>query len=135
MTKRILFVLAFLFFASMFFLTLFAESIHNAFLPEVTVSRSEKKLFPFEYVDENGNLQSGYSENIAVSSEMLENNIYIIYSAEKNGTRRFFVRLTPVQTGKERDGYTEIVSGIMFSDQIVINTTKELFDGCEVIVK
>lgn len=135
MTKKLLFILTFLFFSGMIFFTLFAESIHNAFLPEVTAARPEKRLFSFEYVDENGKFQSGSSENIAVPSEMLENDIYIIYLAEKNGTKRFFVRLAPVQTGKESDGYTEIVSGIVFSDRIVISTTKELFDGCEVIVK
>lgn len=104
MTKKLLFILTFLFFSGMIFFTLFAESIHNAFLPEVTAARPEKRLFSFEYVDENGKFQSGSSENIAVPSEMLENDIYIIYLAEKNGTKRFLYVLLLCRPAKKVTG-------------------------------
>ena len=65
---------------------------------------------------------------------MLEDGVYVVYSAEKNGTKRDFVRLDPVQTGEERDGYVEIISGIMFSDRIVTERSGELYDGAEVRV-
>lgn len=118
----------------MLFLTLFAEQIHNASLPQVTAARPEQKLFPFELTDENGETHMGSAEKIAVPKAMLEKGVYVIYSAEKNGTMRNFVRLTPVRTGAERDGYAEVVSGIMFSDRIVIDSDGELFDGEEVFV-
>lgn len=133
--KKILLGFTIFFFAGMFFLTLFAESIHNAALPKVISARPEQKLFPYEYTLEDGTVNTGSAEKIAVPKSMPEGGVYVIYSAEKNGTKRDFVRLTPVQTGGERDGYVEIVSGLMFSDRIVTSSTGELFDGCEVYVE
>ena len=135
MTKKVLFILTALFFAGMLFLTLFAEQMHNASLPKVTVSHPEQKPFPYEYTDENGEQQTGYVQKLAVPEAMSESGVYILYYAEKNGTKRSFVRKAPVQMGEERDGYVEIVSGLMFSDRIVIESTETLYDGCEVTVK
>ena len=135
MTKKILLIFTVLFFAGMLFLTLFAEQMHNASLPKVTVSHPEQKPFPYEYTDENGEQQTGSIQKIAVPEAMPENGVYILYYAEKNGTKRSFVRKAPVQTGEEQDGYVEIVSGLMFSDRIVIESAKALYDGCEVTVK
>lgn len=135
MTKKILLIVTVLFFAAMLFLTLFAEKIHENSLPKVIASRPEQRLFPYEYTDENGDSQTGSIEKIAVPDSMLESGVFVIYSAEKNGTKRNFVRLAPVQAGEERDGYVEVVSGIMFSDRIVMESSEELFDGAEVAVE
>lgn len=51
---------------------------------------------------------------------------------QKNGTVRSFVRLVTVVTGEEKDGYAEVISGIGFFDRIVIESSGNLFDGCEV---
>lgn len=118
----------------MLFLTLFAEQIHENSLPNVTAARPEQKLFPYEYTDENGKPQTGSIQKIAVSKSMLEDGVYVVYSSEKNGTKRSFVRLAPVQTGEERNGYVEVVSGLMFSDRIVTESEGELYDGAEVHV-
>lgn len=134
MTKKILLIFTIFFFAGMMFLTFFAEKIHENSLPKVTAARPEQKLFPYEYTDENGEPQTGSIQKIAVPKTMIENGIFVVYSAEKNGTKRNFVRLAPVQTGEERNGYVEIVSGIMFSDRIVTETDGELYDGAEVRV-
>lgn len=134
MTKKLLLIFTVLFFAGMLFLTFFAEQIHIAALPKVTAARPEQKLFPYEYTDENGNVQTGSTQKLAVPSYLLEGDVFVVYSAEKNGTIRSFVRLAPIQTGAERDGYVEIVSGITFADRIVYQHSGELFDGCEVNV-
>ena len=132
MMKKILLIVTIIFFAAMLFLTLFAEKIHENLLPQVTAARPERQLFPYEFTDEKGETHTGSTEKIAVPKSMLESGVFIIYSAEKNGTKRNFVRLSPVQTGEERDGYVEIVSGIMFSDRIAAESDKELYDGCEI---
>lgn len=132
MMKKILLIVTIIFFAAMLFLTLFAEKIHVNTLPKVTASRPERQLFPYEFIDEYGKAHTGSTEKIAVPKSMLENGVFVIYSAEKNGTKRSFVRLAPVQTGEERDGYAEVISGIMFSDRIAAESDKELYDGCEV---
>ncbi|MCM1333595.1 MAG: hypothetical protein NC084_08775 [Bacteroides sp.] len=132
MTKKILLLLTILFFAGMLFLTLFAETIHTASLPTVTTARPEQKPFPYEYFDENGAPQTGSMTKTAVSEAMLESGVYVIYSADKNGTKRDFVRLVPIQTGEHRDGYAEVISGISFSDRIVTEYDGELYDGAEV---
>lgn len=135
MTKKILLIFTIFFFAGMLVLTLFAEQMHDASLPKVTASRPEHRSFPYEYTLEDGTVSMGSIQKIAVPKTMLESGVYILYSAEKNGTKRSFVRLAPVQTGEERDGYVEVVSGIMFSDRIVTESSGVLYDGCEVSVE
>lgn len=44
------------------------------------------------------------------------------------------MRLAIIQTGKEKDGYIEVVSGIGFADRIVIENVGVLYDSCEVIM-
>lgn len=134
MTKKILLIFTIFFFAGMLFLTFFSEKMHTAALPKVTSARPEQKPFPYEYTDENGEPQTGSIQKIAVPKTMLESGVYVLYSAEKNGTKRNFVRLAPVQTGEERDGYVEVVSGLVFFDRIVTDSSGELYDGCEVNV-
>ncbi len=135
MMKRILLTLTVLFFAGMLFLTLFAERIHNAALPQVSSARPEPRMFPREYTDENGETVTGLSEKLAVPESLAESGVYVIYSAEKNGTKRNFVQLAEVQFGEKFDGYVEIVSGLSFSDRIVTGSTGELFSGSEVYIE
>ena len=132
MTKKILLIVTVLFFAAMLFLTLFAEKIHENSLPKVTAARPERQLFPYEFTDENGETYTGSTEKIAVPKSMLGSGVYVIYSAEKNGTKRNFVRRAVIQTGEECNGYVEVVSGIMINDRIVMGSDKELYDDCEV---
>ncbi len=134
MSKKILISTTVLFFSIMLFLSLFAEKIHNASLPKVTVSRPETYIFEETYTDENGETYTFYTEKSALSKEQLENDIYVMYSDEKNGTKRHFVRLTQVVTGIEKDGYFEIISGINYGEKIVISSTAELYDGAEVTI-
>lgn len=133
--KKILPVITVLFFGAMLFLTCFAERIHNAALPHVTFIRPEQKLFPFEYIDTNGETRTGSTTKTAIPESMVEKDIYIIFSVEKNGTERSFVQLAPISTGEWADGFVEVISGINFSDRIVEDSTGELFDGCEVVVE
>lgn len=62
MMKKILLSFTIFFFAGMFFLTLFAESIHNAALPKVISARPEQKLFPYEYTLADGTVNTGSAE-------------------------------------------------------------------------
>ncbi len=135
MRSKILLVVVVLFFAGMLFLTMFAEQIHIASLTEVTAGTPEQKKFSFEYTDENGRTQIGWSQKIVIPEAMIEEGVFVVYHAEKNGTRRTFVRLAAVETGEKRDGYVEIVSGITLSDRIVTESSAKLYDGAEVAVK
>lgn len=132
--KKALLILTVIFFSAMLFLTIFAEDIHNASLPKVAVSRPEQKSFPYKYTDENGNIQTGSAQKTTIPKLLSEQEVYVVYSAEKNGTVRSFVRLVTVETGEEKDGYAEVISGIGFSDRIVTESSGNLFDGCEVFV-
>lgn len=135
-TKKITLGFTVLFFALMLFLTLFAESIHLASLPRVTVSRVESKRFPVERVLDDGTVMSFSQERSAVSEELLNMGIYTVYSYEKNGTKRNYVREVFVETGEmTEDGYYEVVSGLSFIDRIVVESTGELYDGCEVMIE
>ena len=133
MSKKILIIITALFFSAMLFLSLFAEKIHNAGLPKVTVSRPETCTFEETFTDENGKTYTFYTEKTALSKEQVEKGIYVLYSAEKNGTKRSFVRLAQVVTGTENNGYLEIISGINYGEKIVTSSTSELYDGAEVV--
>lgn len=132
--KKILFIVTGIFLAAMLFLTFFAEPIHKSTLPKVTAARPQRKPFPYEFTDKNGERRFGTIEKLAVPKAMLESGVFVVYSEEKNGTQRDFVRLAEIQTGEENGGYVEVVSGITLMDKIAVDTTKPLFGGCEVII-
>lgn len=134
MSKKILIIITALFFSAMLSLSLFAEKIHNANLPKVTVSRPETLTFEETFTDENGETYTFYTEKTALSKEQVEKGIYVLYYAEKNGTKRSFVRLVQVVTGTENNGYLEIISGINYGEKIVTSSTSELYDGAEVVI-
>ncbi len=117
MSKKILKIITALFFTAMLFLSLFAEQLHNAALPKVTVSRPETRTFEESCTDENGETYTFYTDKTALSEEQLEKGVYILYSAEKNGTKRSFVRSAHVVTGAENEGYLEIISGINYGEK------------------
>ena len=135
MSKKILIFITVLFFSAILFLSLFAERLHNETLPRVSVSRPEIYTFEETYTDENGETYTFRTDKNAIPQKQLEKDVYVIYSAERNGTKRSFVRLVQVVTGAEKDGYLEIISGINYGERIVVNSTKELYDGAEVIVE
>ena len=135
MSKKILIIITVVFFSAMLFLSLFSERIHNAGLPEVTVARPETYTFEETYTDENGEAHTVYTDKTAITKEQLEKGVYVLYSAEKNGTKRNFVHLAQVVTGVEKDGYFEIVSGLNWNEKIITEHSGELYDGCEVYIK
>lgn len=132
--KKMLVIIAAVFFSGMLFLTLFAREIHNNSLPHVTVSRLKQEQFPFEYTDENGNTFTGTESKLAVTKEQLKQGVYVLHKKEKNGETRDFIRLAKIETGRENNGYIEIVSGVSYNERIVSECTVELYDGCEVVV-
>jgi hypothetical protein len=133
--KKMLVVITAAFFAAMLFLTVFAEDIHTAALPVVSVQRPEQKTFPVEYTSEDGTTATGTQTAVAVSEALLESGVYVIYTAKKNGTERTFVRKAEIAAGEEKDGYFEVLSGLTYLDQIVTSDTADLYDGCEVRVE
>ena len=76
----------------MLVLTFTSRSIHEAGLPHVKAGRLAEAEFPFEFTDENGNILTGFRQVPAVTAEQLEQGVYILYTAEKNGEARNFVR-------------------------------------------
>ena len=121
-----------LFFAAMLFLTISARPIHNASLPQVTVEKLSSVQFPFEYTDENGNVMTGTKSALAIRSDLLGSDVFILYQREKNGDLRDYVRLAEIEMGEEYNGFTEVLSGIGYGDKIVVNSDTKLCDGDEV---
>ena len=134
MTKKVLIAAAVFFFSAMLFLTLFAEKIHERSLPWVTAAYPEYNSFRYGFIDENGEAQTDTAYITIVPRAMIERGVFVVYSSEKNGTKRNFVRRANLQTGAEEDGYVEIVFGLTPSDKIVIESSCELYDGCEVTI-
>ena len=105
-------------------------------LPQVEAERAETRRFSINSVSTDGEITQYSSEKTAVSEKMLGEGIFVVYTAEKNGTKRSFVRLVFPEVGEGRsdDGYREVISGINYGDRIIMSTSKELYDGCEVNV-
>ena len=123
-----------LFFAAMLFLTISARAIHNVSLPQVTAEKLPSVPFPFEYTDESGNEMTGTKSALAIRSELLASDVFILYQREKNGDMRYYVQLVEIETGTEYNGFTEVLSGIGYGDKVVISTNSELYDACEVFL-
>lgn len=132
--KKILVIITAVFLAAMLFLTAFARDIHNSSLPQVTASRLKQEQFPFEYRDDNGNTFTGTESKLAVTKEQLKQGVYVLRKKEKNGETRDYIRLAEIETGRENNGYIEIVSGVSYNERIVSEYTGDLYDGCEVVV-
>lgn len=137
--KKSAFVFTVLFFSAMLFLTFFAEKIHISTLPQVEAARPETRRFPVYGVSGDSGEEEylGYSrEKTAISEERLKEGVFVLYNGEKNGTKRSFVSRVFPEVGEIRseDGYYEVISGINYGERIIVSTTKELYDGCEVNV-
>ena len=132
--KKLLTAITVLFFAAMLFLTISARAIHNVSLPQVTAEKLPSVPFPFEYTDESGNEMTGTKSALAIRTELLDSDIFIMYQREKNGDMRYYVQLVEIETGTEYNGFTEVLSGIGYGDKVVISTNSELYDACEVFL-
>ena len=125
-------VVTVLFFAVMLFLTVSARAIHNFSLPQVTAGRLSSVQFPFEYTDEEGNVKTGTKSTLAISTDLLGREVFILTQREKNSDMRYYVRLAKIETGAEYNDFTEVLSGIRYGEKVVVSSDTELYDGCEV---
>ncbi len=69
----------------------------------------------------------------AVSKEQLEQGVDVLYTAEKNGEKRDFIRLAEITAGEEYEGYVEVTGGLSPIDRIVTESDRELAE-CEVLI-
>ncbi|MCM1568825.1 MAG: hypothetical protein NC081_05185 [Roseburia sp.] len=122
------------FYMAMLVLTFTARSIHERNLPQVTAEYLGEALIPMEYVDENGETQTGTTSRMVISRELTQQPVFVLYKDIKNGEERDFVREVQLVTGVEREDLLEVVSGIGFRDRVVVSSTGELVDGAEVTV-
>lgn len=134
MKTKILIIITAVFFAVMLVLTFSSRSIHEAGLPHVKAGRLSEAEFPIEFTDENGELMTGTRQSPAVTKEQLEQGVYILYTAEKNGEVRDFVRRAEIVPGAECDGYIEVLGGVTSYDKIVLESDRDITDG-EVVVE
>ena len=134
MKTKILIIITAVFFAVMLVLTFTARSIHEAGLPHVKAGRLTEAQFPFEFTDENGDVLIGTRQAAAVTKEQLEQGVYVLYTAGKNGEVRDFVRRAEIVPGIECDGYIEVLGGVSSFDKIVIGSDRDFSDG-EVVVE
>lgn len=134
MKTKILIIITAVFFAVMLVLTFSSRSIHEAGLPHVKAGRLAEAEFPIEFTDENGELMTGTRQAPAVTKEQLEQGVYVLYTAGKNGEVRDFVRRAEIVPGAECDGYIEVLGGVSSFDKIVVSSDRDIADG-EVVVE
>ncbi len=134
MKIKILIIITAVFFAVMLALTFTSRGIHESGLPHVKAGRLAEADFPIEFTDENGNTLTGFRQAPAVTKEQLEQGVYVLYTAEKNGEVRDFVQRAEIVPGIECDGYIEVLGGVSSYDKIVVESDREFTDG-EVVVE
>lgn len=134
MKTKILIIITAVFFAIMLVLTFSSRSIHEAGLPHVKAGRLAEAEFPIEFMDENGDVMTGFRQSPAVTKEQLEHGVYVLYTAGKNGEVRDFVRRAEIVPGAECDGYIEVLGGVTSYDKIVLESDRDIADG-EVVVE
>ena len=88
----------------------------------------------YSFTDENGELMTGTRQAPAVTKEQLEQGVYVLYTAGKNGEVRDFVRRAEIVPGAECDGYIEVLGGVSSFDKIVVGSDRDIADG-EVVVE
>lgn len=135
MKTKILIIVTAVFLAVMLALTFSARSIHEAELPHVKAGRLSEAMFPFEFTDENGEVVIGMRQALAVSAEQMEQGVYVLYTAEKNGEVRDFVRRAEIVCGAENDGYFEVIGGVSAFEKIVVDSDRDINDGEVVVIK
>lgn len=135
MKTKILIIITVLLFSIMLVLTFSARSIHETGLPHVKTGRLTEASFPFEFTDENGAVYTGYRHAPAISKEQLEQGVYVLYTAEKNGEKRNFVRRAEIVFGAEHDGYFEVLGGVSSFEKIVVEWDGEIGEGEVVYLK
>ena len=69
-----------------------------------------------------------------MTKEQLEQGVYVLYTAGKNGEVRDFVRRVEIVPGAECDGYIEVLGGVSSFDKIVVSSDRDIADG-EVVVE
>lgn len=135
MKTKILIIVTAVFFAVMLALTFSARSIHEAGLPHVKAGRFSEVMLPFEFTDENGEVVTGMRQALAISAEQMEQGVYILYTAEKNGEVRDFARRAEILCGAEFDGYFEVLGGVSAFEKVVVDSEQDITDGEVAVVK
>ncbi len=135
MKTKILIAVTALFFGVMLALTFSARAIHTAMIPHVKYGRLQKQDFPSEVTDENGNTIIWMDRQNAITTEQRDKGVYVLYSEERNGEKRDFIRRVEVETGEEYNGYVMVLSGIDRGDKIIIESDRELADGEVYVIK
>ena len=134
--KKGLLLLTALFYAGMILLTVFAEDIHNARLPQVAAARMIQQIFTYERVSENGFVIEADKKALAIPKEIVQEScVFVIRMVEEKGRTCTRVYRVSVETGLETEKYYEVRSGLHSADQIVIAGYETLSDGEEVYVK
>lgn len=122
--KRKILVVGTVFYLSMLFLSVSAKRIHTAKLPKVTVTNLETKNF-------------GECANVAIPKEVYDSYpVYIIEKEILNGEERSFAKeVTDLVIGQSDDLNYEVIQGLTWMDQVIVNNQNQLKDGCEVYVE
>lgn len=130
-----LFLLSFLFYGIMLFLTVAAKDIHNARLPHVTAGSLSRQDFEHMVTPEGGMPRMVTSSLPAIPKELVDSGqVFSVYTEERNGMTYTYARRVSVTVSFENDMYYAVDGGIAFSDRIIFSGYEELEDGCEVYI-
>lgn len=111
-----------LFYAIMLFLTIFARSIHNSQIPNVTITRMKK-------IEINGVM-----DYVIPISSYHNGNVFVIETVEKHGENYLFARSIPVEAGERKEEYIIIKSGLERWHKIIKNSDREFKNGDEIAI-
>ena len=127
--------LSFLFYGSMLLLSVFADDIHYARLPQVTASHPTKQQFYHSYVNDEGHFVYQNVNLPALPKDMVDSGqIFLLEAVSENNFTYYYVTKLSVLTDAsyENTDYYAIINELNRSDLIVTEGYENLKDNDEV---
>lgn len=132
--KVSLLLLFLLFYGGMLVLTLIAEDVHNARLPQVTAGRFTKEVFTYTVESEDGPVEKERSY-LGIPKEMLDaGKVFEVCSKEEHGMIIYYVKKLAVSTCIENDAFYGSDDTLLGSCRVVLEGYETLEDGDEIYI-
>lgn len=128
--KKVANVMLAVFFTILLLLTIFAEDLYCLTLPKVVTEKTVRKAFPVEATGLDGQTVMAQRMALAIPEEALDGNeVYVVTEGEEY----FVLTKKQIEIGETLDGFVEVTKGLFGKAEVVIESDRELWDGCRVV--
>jgi len=129
--------LSVLFYGCMLLLSVFADDIHNARLPQVTTGQPGKQDFVYTLTLEDGTTVERTRSCTALPKNLVDSDrVFTIQSVTENGFTYYYASKLSytIDTNMQHEDYYAIAQGTFFRNSIILTGYEALNDGDEVFL-